>query len=178
LLPLQLQQLGVPENIEQEVPELPGASEHETLAKLIVAWTEHQIQSYLTTQRLGSATPANPANVAAAIRRLRAALKPFVEGWVDYETAEIISADLDVRLAHRQRELAGKRVPSLERRNFVLMCRRIGVFLRQFALANKVAFEEREGAQYVAAALDCAGIEHSYSTENPSRFVTLVFPQS
>jgi hypothetical protein len=177
LLPLQLQQLGVPENIGQEVPELPGASEHETLAKLIVAWTEHQIQSYLTIQRLGSGTPANPANVGAAIRRLRAALKPFVEGWVDYETAEIIPADLDVRLAHRQRELAGKRVPSLERRNFVLMCQRIGVFLRHFALANK-AFKEREGARYVAAALDCAGIEHSYSTESPSRFVALVFPQS
>ena len=178
LLPLELQQLPVPENIEQEVPELPGASQHETLAKLIVAWTEHQIQSYLTTRRLGIGRSANPANVAAAIRKLRAALKPFVEGWVDYETAEIISDDLDERLAHRERELAGKRVPSLERRNFVLMCQLIGAFLRQFALANKVAFEERDGARYVAAALDCAGIEHSYSTENPSRFVALVFPQS
>ena len=87
LLPLELQQLPVPENIEQEVPELPGASQHETLAKLIVAWTEHQIQSYLTTRRLGIGRSANPANVAAAIRKLRAALKPFVEGWVDYETA-------------------------------------------------------------------------------------------
>ena len=67
-------------------------------------------------------------------------------------------------------------MPSLERRNFVLMCQRIGVFLRQFALANKVAFEEREGARYAAAALDCAGIEHSYSNENPSRFLALVFP--
>jgi hypothetical protein len=56
------------------------------------------------------------------------------------------------------------------------MCQRIGVFLRQFALADKVAFEEREGARYVAAALDCAGIEHSYSNENPSRFLALVFP--
>ena len=77
LLPLELQQLPVPENIEQEVPELPGASQHETLAKLIVAWTEHQIQSYLTTRRLGIGRSANPANVAAAIRKLRAALKPF-----------------------------------------------------------------------------------------------------
>ena len=80
------------------------AREHRasSASKLIVAWTEHQIQSYLTTQRLDSGTPANPANVAAAIRKLRAALKPFVEGWVDYETAEIIHGDLDVRLAHRE----------------------------------------------------------------------------
>jgi hypothetical protein len=178
LLPRQLQQLGVPENIGQVVPELPGASQHETLAKLIVALTEHQIQSYMTTRRIGSGASVNPANFARAIRELRAALKPFVKGWVDYETAEIIPGDLDERLAHRERQLAGMRVPPLERRNFVLMCQRIGVFLKQFALANDVAFEERDGARYVAAALDCAGLEHSYSTENSSRFVSLVFPQS
>ena len=177
-LPLQLQQLGVPENFKQQVAALPNGPQLETLAELIVALTEDAIKTYLTGRRLIGGTPANPANVKAAIRKLRAALKPFVMGWVDSETAAIIPGDMDERLANREREIAGMRLPPSGRREFFLLCQTIGVFLKHFASANQVTFEERQAIRYVATALDHAGIEHSYSTENPSRFAALVFPRS
>jgi hypothetical protein len=178
LLPLQLQQLRVPQNIKQQSAELPGAPQPETLADLIVAQTEESIQSYFTVRRLAIDTPANPANVRAAILKLQAALKPFVAGLVDAETAAIIPDDLDRRLADRQRELAGMRLPPAKRRNLVRLCRWIGVLLKQWASANQVSFEKRDSIRYIATALDHAGIDHSYSTENPSRFAALVFPKS
>jgi len=107
LLPEQLQQLPVPENIKQAVAKSPGAPNLETMTELIVALTEECIGSYLTTRGLDGDTPLNPAKVKAAIHKLRRALKPFVAGWVDDETAEIIPGDLDARLAERERELAG-----------------------------------------------------------------------
>jgi hypothetical protein len=174
LLPPQLRDLRVPENFAKK---LANATQLKTMAQLIVALTEEGIQSYLTRKRAGS-TPANPANVKAAIRKLRAALKPFVSGSVDDETANIIPDDLDLRLANRERALSGKRLPPAKRRYFVFLCRDIGMILKLFASANQVAFKEREAIRYVATALDHAGIEHSYSTENPSRFATMVFPRS
>ena len=99
-------------------------------------------------------------------------------GWVDSETAAIIPGDIDERLANREREIARMRLPPSGRREFFLLCQTIGVFLKQFASANQVTFEERQAIRYVATALDHAGIEHSYSTENPSRFAALVFPRS
>jgi hypothetical protein len=178
LLPLQLQQLGVPENLKQEAAKLSGTPQLETLAELIVALTEERIRSYLTACPLIGDARVNPANVKAAIRKLRAALKPFVAGWMDSETATIIPDDLDRRLGDRERELAGMRLPPAKRRIFGELCQTIGVFLKTFASANRVAFEERDAIRYVATALDYAGIEHSYSTENPSRFAALVFPKS
>ena len=166
LLPRQLQQLRVAENIKQ------------TLAELIVGYTESDINSFLTSARELGDGPYNPANVIAAIRKLRAALHPFVAGWVDHETADIIPGDLDDRLAGRERELTGKRLPPLKRRQLGLLCQTIGVYLNTFAAANQVVFEERDKLRFVATALDHAGIEHSYSTENSSRFAALVFPRS
>ena len=174
LLPLRLQQLGVPENIKQEAAKLSGAPQLETLAELIVALTEDYIRSYLTVRDMR----VNPANVKAAIRKLRTALKPFVAGWVDNETATIIPDSLDRRLAERERELAGMRLPPAKRRYLGFLCQTIGVLLKKYASANQVAFEERDAIRYVATALDHAGIEHSYSTENPSRFIALVFPKA
>jgi hypothetical protein len=115
---------------------------------------------------------------SAAQRGARQALKPFVLGWVDYETAEIIPRDLDDRLALRERELSGMRLPPFRRRNLALLCQYIGVFLKQWASANQVPLAERDAIRYVATALDYAGIENSYSTENPSRFAAVVFPKS
>ena len=68
----------MPENVEQVAPGLPNAALQKTIAELIVAWTENSIQSYLALRRLGGDPPANPANVKAAITKVRAALKPFV----------------------------------------------------------------------------------------------------
>jgi hypothetical protein len=180
LLPVQLQQLRVPENIKQEAAKLPGTQKLETLAERVVAHTEERVSLYLTTLPLvtGQHPPTNSASVKAAIRRLRAALKPFAAGLVDDETAGIIPDDLDERLAARERELADMNLPPIKRRLFILLCQSIGVYLKQYASANQFSFEERDAIRYVATALDCAGIEHSYSTENPSRFAALVFPRS
>jgi hypothetical protein len=178
LLPLRLRQLGVPENLKQEAAKLPGTPQLETLAELIVALTEEYIGSYLTVRSLVGDAPVNPANVKAAIHKLRTALKPFVAGSVEDETATIIPDRLDRRLAKRERELAGMRLPPAKRRNLGFLCQNIGGLLKEFTSANQVAFEERGAIRYVAAALDHAGIEHSYSTENPSRFAALVFPKT
>jgi hypothetical protein len=175
LLPLQLQQLRAPNDIKQG---LANARKFETLAELIVALTEEFIETYLTGCRLLVNARANPANVRAAIRKLRAALKPFVEGWVDDETATIIPGDLDRLLADRERGLARMRVPPTRRRNLAILCGSLGSILKQFSLANRVLLEERDAIRFVATALDWASIEHSYSTENPSRFAILVFPKS
>lgn len=175
LLPLRFKQLGVPESFKVESF---GAAQFETMAELIVAYTQEQIQCYLAMNAAEGGAPTNPANVGAAIRNLRAALRPFVAGWVDSETATIISDDLDRRLAERERELAGMRLPPIKRRKLGLLCQSIGVFLKACELENQVTFEERDAIRYVAMALDRAGIEHSYSTENPSRFAALVFPKS
>jgi hypothetical protein len=148
------------------------------LAELIVALTEELIRSYLTVRPLVGNPRANPANVKAAIRRLRTALKPFVAGWVDDETASIIPDSLDRRLGDRERELEGMRLSPAKHRHLGFLCQHIGELLKKFALANKVAFEERDAIGYVVTALDYSGIEHSYSTENPSRFAALVFPKS
>jgi hypothetical protein len=172
ILPRRFRQLP-PKNLKAK---LPGALE--TVADLVVAFTEEQIQSYLTSCSVRVRTPANLANIKAAIRKLRAALKPFVSGWVDEETATIIPDDLDKRLAERGRELAGKHLPPFKRRILGLLCQTIGAFLKGCASDYQVAFEERDAIRYVATALDYAGIEHSYSTENPSRFAALVFPKA
>jgi hypothetical protein len=178
LLPVKFQKKRVPENIKQALAKSPGAPTLETLTELIVALTEEFIGSYLTTRGLDGDTPLNPAKVKAAIQKLRRALKPFVAGWVDDETADIIPGDLDARLAKRERELAEMRLPPAKRRYLAALCQSIGVVLKRYARANHVAFPERDAIQYVATALDYAGIEHSYSTENPARFAALVFPRS
>ena len=177
LLPLRLQQLGVPENFKQEAAKLSGTPQLETLAELIVALTEERIRSYLTACPLIGDARVNPAISKAAIRKLRTALKPFVAGSVDDETT-IIPDSLDRRLVERERELEGMRLPPAKRRHLGFLCQHIGGLLKEFASANKVAFEEPDAIQYVVTALDYAGIEHSYSTENPSRFAALVFPKS
>jgi hypothetical protein len=178
LLPLRLQRLGVPESFKQETAKLAGTPQLETLAELVVTLTEEGIRSYLTVCPLIGDARVNPANVKAAIRKLRTALKPFVAGGVDDETATIIPDNLDRRLAERERELEEMRLPSAKRRHLGFLCQHIGGLLKEFASANKVALEERDAIRYVVTALDYAGIEHSYSTENPSRFAALVFPKS
>src|SRR5262249_1449853 len=151
LLPTGLQQLGVPEKLKQEAAKLSGSPQLETLAELIVALTEEGISSHLIV--IGE-TGINPANVKAAIHKLRTALKPFVAGWVDDETASIIPDSLDRRLAERERELDAMRLPPAKRRQLGFLCQHIGGLLKKFASANEIAFEERDAIRYVVTALD------------------------
>jgi hypothetical protein len=178
LLPLQLRQLDLPENIKQAGAELPGAPKLKTLADVIVVDTENLIKRYLTLEKaVGDGTPFNPANVKAAIRKLRKALEPFVRGWVDEETASIVPNDLDERLARRERDVAKLRLAPYDRRRLDVLCQSIGVVLTEVALTYQVTFEIPDKAKFVVTALDYAGIEHSFSKENPSRFAARVFPK-
>ena len=175
LLPLRLHQLDVPEEVAAE---LVGGPKLSTIAELIVVYTEELITAYRTEKGLSDHTPANPANVVAAIRKARNALKPLDSGWVDEETASIIPDDVDERLARREHEIAKLRLGSYQRRRLVLLCKHIGVGLTKIASANQVTFEIPDMIKFITTALDYAGIEHSYSKANPSRFAARVFPKS
>jgi hypothetical protein len=118
-----------------------------------------------------------PAQVKVAIRKLRAALKQFVAGWVDDETAELIPADLDERLANREQALGRIRIKPSKQLVYYL-CEQIGDLLTQTATKFEIVFEEHDKIRYVVAALDHAGVKHSFSEENPARFAAHVFPRT
>jgi len=69
LLPPQLHQLGVPEEIKRAAAKSRGAPKLKTIAELIFVDTEKLIRDYLTEKRFGGSTPTNPANVVAAIQK-------------------------------------------------------------------------------------------------------------
>jgi hypothetical protein len=175
LLPDRLQQIPVPEPIKQNAVELHG-QQPKTLADLILFDTAKLISDHLTSEKAVSSKPISPAQVKAAIRKLRAALMPFTAGWVDDASADLIPADLDERLASRELALDGKRIV-LSRQLLDYLCQQIGDLLTQIATEFEVIFEEREKLQYVVAALVHAGIENSFSEENPARFASRVFPK-
>jgi hypothetical protein len=131
-----------------------------TVADLLVWGIEDAINSHLTTSSLNSEHKAKPANVRAAIRRLRTALKPFVRGWVDTQTAEIVPADLDDRLAAREQEISKQRLPSARQRNLALLCQVIEITVRRWAKANEVEVSENEMLLCIDAALSFANIDH------------------
>ena len=175
LLPDRLQQIPVPEPIKQKALEL-HAQQPKTLADLILLDTEKLISDHLTSKEAIGSKRISPAQVRTAIHKLRVALKPFVAGWVDDVTAELIPADLDERLASRELALDGKRIlPSKQLLDY--LCQQIGALLTQIATEFELLFEEREKLKYVVAALDHAGIENSFSKENPARFAPRVFPK-
>ena len=174
LLPPQLHQLGVPEEIKRAAAKSRGAPKLKTIAELIFVDTEKLIRDYLTEKRFGGSIPTNPANVVAAIQKLRKALEPF-RGGIDEETASIIPDDLDERLARREHELTKLRLAPYKRRRLDQLCQSIGVLLREFTLANQVTFETPKMVEFITTALDYAGIVHSFSKANPSRFAVSRF---
>jgi hypothetical protein len=151
-----------------------------TIADLVVQGTEEAINSHLTTSSLTASLTAerniNPANVRAAIRRLRTALNPFVRGWVDDETAEIVPADLDNKLAAREQEIGKLRLPSARQRALTMLCQHIEVHVRQFASANGETVSNEEMLRYIDAALTFAGINHPDVKKHRARLAALVFP--
>jgi hypothetical protein len=175
LLPDRLQQIPVPEPIKQKALEL-HAQQPKTLADLILLDTEKLISDHLTSKKAIGSKPISPAQVRTAIHKLRVVLKPFVAGWVDDVTAELIPEDLDERLASRELALDGRRIlPSKQLLDY--LCQQIGALLTQIATEFELLFEEREKLKYVVAALDHAGIENSFSGGNPARFASRVFPK-
>jgi hypothetical protein len=175
-LPLQFRQTDLPEEIKQLASKLPGTPKPKTIAELIILDTENLISSYRKAKNVIGSRAITPAQVRAAIRKLREALKPFVEEWVDDETAALIPEGLDKRLASRELALQDRHIAPLKQ-GIDSLCEVIGNLLNRHATEFQVIFRDREKIQYIVTALDHAGIEHSYSKENPSRFAARVFPK-
>jgi hypothetical protein len=170
LLPGKLRDLNLP----PDAP--PTASENvKTIADWIIQATEEAINSHLTSQRLEGGM--NPSNVRAAIRRLREALKPFVCGWVDDETASIVPVKLDEKLATRDREIAGLRLPPMRQRSLAMLCQIIAGLVRAWASANNETIEEEPVLRYIDAALNFADIKHPNIAKHRDRLTRLVYPK-
>jgi hypothetical protein len=169
LLPPKLASLGIPSDYAERVPE-----KVKTLSDLVIQATQEAINSYLTANPIITADPMNAANVRAAIRQLREALKPFVRGSVDDETAEIIPADLDGKLEARDQEIASQSLPPAERRTLRMLCQQIEVWVRNVASANGETTHERDILRYLDAALNIAKIKHPNVSKYPDRLAKLV----
>ena len=149
-----------------------------TFADLVIQATEDAINSHLTTSPLNSEAPINPANVRAAIRRLRYALRPFLRGWVDDETASIIDwAELDATLATRDQEIEKLRLPSAKQRALARVCQTIEVWARRIASENGETIKQQDMLRYVDTALNFARIRHPNITKHRGRLAALVFPK-
>jgi len=180
LLPARLHSLSVPDEYKDKATNAHHQPGLQTLADLLVSATESEITSYLTSTPFISskgAQPSNPANVRAAIRRLREHLKPFVHGWVDDKTADLIPDGLDDALAAREQELKSVKVTtSAGHRNLGVLCASIGVWIRNIADANDSKMRKRDVRKFVTTALDCAGINYPDPDSHPARLDKLIFP--
>jgi len=93
-------------------------------------------------------------------------------------TAEIIPAELDERLAARDREIAKLNLPTFRQRALAMLCQKIEVWVRQIASANGEAVSEQDMLRYVDVALTYAGIKHPKLAKHRKRLAALVFPKS
>jgi hypothetical protein len=173
LLPCKLAGLAVPPDDAAKRPK-----KIKTIADCVIQETEDAITSYLTGNPLISEAPINPANVRAAIRQLRKALKPFALGWVDNETSDIVPTDLDAKLATLDQEIAKLRLPPKQRRALTMLCQYIEVYVRQGSAANDQIISEQDMLRYIDAALNFAHIKHPNITKHRDRLAALVFPKN
>jgi hypothetical protein len=173
LLPSKLARLRVPPNHANGLP-----IKCKTIAEMMVWMTEQAVGSYLTGQAVLTQRPANPINNLVAIRRLRKALEPFVRGAVDDDTAGITSwADLDAKLAVREKEIAKLKIAPTKRRALAMLCQWIEVVVRQFASANGQTLSQQEMLSYIDSTLKFARVEHPDITKHRARLAALVFPK-
>jgi hypothetical protein len=161
LLPSKLASLGVPPEYAANVPK-----KVKTLADLVIYATEEEVRFHRRISAL-SDDPINAANVRVTVRQLREAQKPFVLGWVDDETAEIIPADLDARLAAREREIEKLNLPAFRQRVLAMLCQKIEVWVRQIAAANGDAVSNHAMLRYIDAALNFADRPRKHPTSGP-----------
>jgi len=180
LLPNRLALLDVPSDYKENAEKKPHAPRWllKTMADVVVHETEGAISSYLTTERVSSEyRMPTAANVRAAIQRLRDALKPFVDGSVDTDTADIVPAELDEALAARERQIGGWRSSPVSRRNLQLLCGAIRVFVTNIAGANDAMISNQDVLKYIDFALVCARIDHPHLGKHRDRLTALVFPK-
>ena len=178
LLPPKWSNQTIPSDYIANAATMPHAPRRvlKTVADVVVHETEGAINSYQTSLQLFSDSRHNPANVRAAIRRLRAALEPFVQGGVDAETSDIIPADLDGNLAAREQELSRLRVPPMQRRFLVMLCALIGGVAKSVAANCNEIVCEHDIVRYADAALTFANIKHPDFAKHRDRLARWVFP--
>ncbi len=155
-----------------------GSAIPETPAEWIIAVTAQQIRLLLSARKADpKAAPGNPANYRAAIRRLRTALKPFVEGWVDPKTALIEDwRAIDAVLAQRDGELARIKRPSAYKyRELQYNLAKIASYAAGHALRAGIKLREDTILRFLHAALSQANIELPHPDEHPARLRKLVF---
>jgi hypothetical protein len=180
LLPNRLALLDVPSDYREEAAKAPHAPNRtlKRFADVVVYETEGAISSHLTTERVSSEhRMPTAANVRAAIRRLRYALKPFVDGWVDTDTADIVPAELDEALAARERKIGGCRLPPMSRRNLQLLCGAIRDLVTHIAGAKDAMISDQDILKYIHFALVFARIGHPDLGKHRDRLTALVFPK-
>jgi hypothetical protein len=148
-----------------------------TVADGAIQATEDVINSYLSANALISKAPTTLNNVRVAIRQLREALKPFLHGAVDSETADIVPADLDTKLASRDEQLAKLRLPPERRRILVYSCELITRTIRGGASKTGETVGEQDILRYVDKALTFARISHPSYAKHRKRLAALVFPK-
>jgi hypothetical protein len=174
LLPYKFAQSEIPPN-DAAKANLP--SNVKTLADGAIQATEDLINSYLSANALISKAPTSPNNVRVAIRLLREALKPFIHGAVDSETADIVPADLESKLASRDKQLAKFRLPSERRRLLVYTCELIARTIRGGASKTGETVSEQDILRYVDIALAFARIKHPRFAKHRKRLAAMVFPK-
>jgi hypothetical protein len=161
LLPSSLGELSAPKGPYETLTYHPPQRELKTIADIVIHETECAIASFKTVELLGNAeNTATPARVRAATRRLRRALKPFTQGWVDVETANIVPAALDDALSHREQELKQVRLAGGERGNLLLACGSMRAVVKVWASSNQTNIGDLDLLRYIDAALSLGGIKH------------------
>ena len=176
LLPSKLQELPVPSDYIVAAANESHAPTRtlKTIADAVIHETEGAIRSHLTVRSLSSEhRMPTPANVRAAIRRLRKALEPFAREWVDTVTADLIPANLDDLLAVREQELMGLKAPS----KLAMLCRLVGNVVKERISAYDETISEQDTARYVDAALACGGVKHPDFAKHRDRLASLIFPK-
>jgi hypothetical protein len=124
-----------------------------------------------------NAVPGNPANYRAAIRRLRTALKPFVNGWVDVKTAKIADwGRIDTDLTKRHAELeTPKRPLGYLQRELDFNCSLIADAAREGALIADVELSDDTIARFIQQAMSLADIKLPDPDDSPADLRKRVF---
>ena len=143
-----------------------------TIADAVVYETEGAVNSHLS---LPDGRMPTVANVLAAIRRLRTALKLMQS--VDTDTANLIPEGLDEKLLAREQELARMRLPPYPSRALAMLCQTISAIVQEFATAECETVSKQDIVRYVDVALTCAGIKHPDIAKHRDRLAALVFPK-
>jgi hypothetical protein len=195
LLPSKLAELTRPVMVTSSWSLVQGSlvQEVKTIADHVIQITEDIISAYRTAEPLISESPVNPANVRAFIHQLRQTQKQWDQvrkqsEYVDDETFDIlpaevmgfdiVSADVDAKLAKREQELAQLRTAPARRRALRMLCQGIRMYVGGLASAAGEKVGEQDMLCYIDAALNFAGIKHPNFSKYRRRFAAWIFPEN